>query len=116
VELVYPLDGLLVCAIGSQPIVSMYPLNDEYVPLELNLTGYVGSKPASAGIYPARLQRAPEGSGQSTSRCSHDVIKSGGVREEVIRGNVVMLGHFGVHAEGHRMIQHGETRPPLRTL
>jgi hypothetical protein len=94
VERVYSLYGLRVSAVCPEPVVRMYPLNDEYFPLKLYFAGDIGSKIVPTGFYSARFQRAPEGAGESTTCSRHDVIKRGGVRPVVIFGYSVMLRHF----------------------
>ena len=55
------------------------------------------------GINVTRLQRASEGSGQSTRRGGDDVVQSGGVRFQDLRRDLVMLGDGAMHAEGNRL-------------
>jgi hypothetical protein len=52
----------------------------------------VGNQPAFTGRDAARLQRAPEGAGQSTRRRSDDIVQRGRVGLVDSRVNVVIFG------------------------
>ncbi len=53
----------------------------------------------------ARLQRAPEGSRQSTAGGGDDVVNRRGVRRVFLRVDTVMLGDGSVHSEADWLIQ-----------
>jgi hypothetical protein len=60
-------------------------LQDQDAVLQFHFTGDVTHQPSTAGINAARLQRAPEGSGQSAAGGGHDIIQGGGARREIRR-------------------------------
>jgi hypothetical protein len=63
----------------------------------------------------ARLQRAPEGSGQSTGSRGDDVVEGRGVRI-LIGSRLVVLGDRAVHAEEDRLSLGWKIRPSQGTL
>ena len=51
----------------------------------------------------ARLQRASEGTGESTTRSGNDVVKRGRVWLDNLRVDAVVLSYRTMHAEAHRL-------------
>ena len=63
-----------------------------------------------------RLQRASEGSGQSTRRGGDNVIQGSGVRLQDRRWNLVVLRHRAMHAEYYGLGFRRKIRSAHRTL
>jgi hypothetical protein len=89
----------LVGRAASQGVMHVNPLNHEHPVLDLDLAFSRGDELAAARIDSTRLQRATQGSGQSTSGGRHDVVKRGGVRLERSRRCLVMFRNLVVHSE-----------------
>lgn len=77
----------------------MDPFNDQDLAILLNLTDGLRSEVSSACIDAARLQRAPEGPGQSAGGRGNDVVEGRGVRRIVGRIHLIMLCDIGVDPE-----------------
>ncbi len=81
----------LVFGAAGQLISNADAFDHQRLVLDLHVAFSLAHEPAFAGVDPARLQRATQGAGQSTSRGRHNVIERGGVvREEPGRGAVVV--------------------------
>jgi hypothetical protein len=70
--------------------------DDQDLAIQLDLTGRVCLETTVSGGDAARLQRAPEGPGQSAGGRGHQVVQGGGVRLAVLRVGAVVLGHGSV--------------------
>jgi hypothetical protein len=104
VEAVDALDGVTVDIRVDRELVSdVDPLDDERLALDLDLTGGVAPETTASGRDPARLQRAPEGAGESTAGRGDHVVDGRGVGVVGVRGHAVVLGDGAVHPEGHRL-------------
>jgi hypothetical protein len=79
------------------------PLDDEHAILDLDVAFGIRCQVALPGFDPARLQRATQGSGQSTSRGRDDVVERGRVRLERARRGPVMFRNLVVDAEADRI-------------
>ena len=93
----------------------MDPLDDQDLAVLLDLTDGLRSEVSSACIDSTRLQRAPEGPGQSAGRGGYHVVECRGIRRIVGRIDLVMLGDLVVHAERHRLLTTREPGIPDRT-
>jgi hypothetical protein len=99
---VHPLHRLAVRVRCPQRVRHMNATQNEHTLLELHLAHRVGRQPAVACIDLARLQRAPEGSGQSATGSRHDVVDGRRVRLGD-SGQAVMGGDRAVRAERDRL-------------
>jgi hypothetical protein len=63
-----------------------------------------------------RLQRASEGSGESTGCSSDNVIERSSVRLQDLRRHLVVFRHGAMHAEYHRLLFLREIRSAYRAL
>jgi hypothetical protein len=79
------------------------------VALQLDLTGRVGVETTVSGWDAARLQRAAQRPGQSTSRRRDDIIQRGGMRLILALLPPVVRGDLIVDTEYHRRVfgRHG---------
>lgn len=87
-----PLGHLALCGIKPQTVANMDASDDQHLPVQLDLTGGFRGKKSLPGRDPARLQRAPKGSGESPGCGSHDVVQRGCVRLVDGRIHSVMFG------------------------
>ena len=85
------------------------------VVLKLYLATHVGCQPPVTCADLARLQRAPEGTDQSTTGRCNDIIKRRSMRFGNIWLYTIMRGDCTVHAEGDRLRLAGNIRQPQRT-
>ena len=83
----------------------------EHIVLQLNFADRFRHQSLIRSIYLTRLQRASEGSGQSTRRGSDNVIQGSGVRFQNRGRNLVVLRHRAMHSEYDRLVV-----PPEDTL
>lgn len=81
----------------------MNAFDQEHPVVLLNLSGHVGDQPPFAGRNFARLQRAPEGSGESPSGGRDQVVERGGVRRVLLNIYTVVISHRSVHPEQDRL-------------
>lgn len=94
---------------GPQPVPHEDPLQHERAVLQLDLTGRVGAETTVSGWDAARLQRAAQRPGQSTSRRRYDIVQRGGMRLILALRPPVVRGDRTVDAEHHRRVlgRHG---------
>jgi hypothetical protein len=76
--------------------------DDQDLAVQLDLADRVCLETTVSGGDAARLQRAPEGPGQSPGGRGHQVVQGGGVRLAVLGVAAVVLGHRAVDPEGER--------------
>ena len=84
--------------------------------LQLHLTNGFGHQTFVGSRNLTRLQRAPEGSGESTGRRGDDVIERRGVRFECVGRDLVVFGNGPVHAENNRLTLCGQICAAHRAL
>ncbi len=96
----------------AEPVRDMDPLDHENVVLELDLADRLACQPALARIDTTRLQRAPEGAGQSAARGGDDVVECRGVLGLAAPLDAVVVSHLVMHAEEDRFRLGGELGPP----
>jgi hypothetical protein len=107
--------GLRALVLGNrQPVVDADPLEDEHSVLVLDLTFGLDVVRAALDFDPTRLQRAREGARQSPGGSSDHIVERGRLGREPLRIDAVVLGHFGMHAEAHRLVGRGNVGQPLR--
>jgi hypothetical protein len=99
---VHPLHRLALRFRRLQRVRHMNAAQDEHALLELHLAHRLGGQPAIARIDLARLQRAPEGAGQSATGSRHDVVDGRRMRLGD-GGHSVMGGDCAVRTELHRL-------------
>jgi hypothetical protein len=116
VETVHPLRGFPLPGIGLQPQLDVDPFDDQDLPFELDLSGRLANEEPFTGRNLTRLQRASEGSGQST-RCGRDhVVEGRGVLFILPRLRAVVSGDRPVCPEPDRMGLGWEPSPAHWTL
>jgi hypothetical protein len=79
------------------------PLDHQHFVLDDDVAFRLARQAAISGFDPARLQRAPEGAGQSTSRRGDDVVERGCVIGVLTWRGPIVLPHLVVRAENHRV-------------
>jgi hypothetical protein len=92
------------------------PSDHQDILLKLNFTNGFRHQPPARCINLTRLQRASQGSGQSTGRSRYDVIERRGVRLSNRRRNFIVLGNGAVHAEDYGLRLSGKPGTANRTL
>ena len=112
----HSLDDFRVDPLAPQFVVDVNPLDDQDLALELDLTPRLTDQPALTCVYLARLQRAPEGSRQSTAGGGDNVVQRGGIGRGVARVYAVVLRHLRMDAEGNRILPGGKESLPHRSL
>jgi hypothetical protein len=85
------LGHLAFCGVKPQVVANVDASDDQHLPVQLDLTIRFRSQESLPGRDPARLQRAPEGSGESPGGGSHDVVQRGRVGLVDCRIHSVML-------------------------
>jgi hypothetical protein len=112
----YALGGcpLVLARLEMEPDVNSS--NDQDLVLGLDFTDSVAGQPIAVRLDVARLQRAPEGPGQSTGGGRDHVVERRGTRLERPRRNPVMLGHGSVDAKDDRLRLPGKVGSPERAL
>lgn len=93
----------LIVRTTPQRVVDMDPFDHQDFVLDVDLATSFGGKAAFAGVDPARLQRAPECSAESTGRRCYNVIKGGGVVRILAHSGAVVFAYFVVGAEDNRL-------------
>lgn len=79
------------------------PLDDEDIPLQLDLTPRLRDHIFSAKFYLSCIQRTAECAGQSAGSSCDDVIKGGGMGVGDVWGNPVMGGDSTMDTEKDRL-------------
>jgi hypothetical protein len=95
-------------------VVDADPLEDQHAVLVLDLAAGLDVVPVLLNFDLTRFQRAGKGAGQSAGGRGDHVIERGRLGREPLRVGAVVLGHFGVHAEAHRLVCGGKVGQPLR--
>ena len=98
-----PLDCGPLGLVGGQPVGDMDAPDDQDLVVQLDLADRVCLETTVSGWDAARLQRAPEGPGQSPGGRGHQIVQGGGVRLAVLGIGAVVLGHGAVYPEGDRL-------------
>jgi len=91
---VHSLDELWVYPLTLQFVVNVNSLDDQNPAIELDLTRDLTGEPATACVYLARLQRAPEGPCQSPTCSGNNIVERGGIGRRIPGISPVMLGHL----------------------
>jgi len=91
----------LVVGTAAERVAHADPLDDEDFVLEVNLAVGFRGQLAFGGVDPARLQRAPEGAGESTGRRRDDVIERRGMVGILPGRGAVVLADGAVGAKRH---------------
>jgi hypothetical protein len=105
---------------SSKEVVNVNSANDQDPLVGLDFALDVGTQPAVARIYFARLQRAPEGSEHSTTERGDNIVKSCGMRfGEFCRIQAIMPGNRSMNAEDYwlrlswQLCDSKRARPPF---
>jgi len=97
----------------------MDPADDQYLSVEFDFSRRVRGQQSLPGWDPARLQRAPEGAGESPGGGRHDVIQRRGARGVDARVDPIVLGNRRVDPKEDRPLlgrQVGPAQGPLYAL
>jgi hypothetical protein len=113
---VHAFDDRRVDPIPLQFVMNVDALDDQNLVLKLDLTTRLTDEPAIACVYLARLQRAPEGSCQSTAGGGDNIVERGGIGRGVPRVNPVVLCHLRMDSKCNRTLPYGEEGLPDWTL
>lgn len=73
------------------------PFDHQYATLDFDVAFGFRRQAALTSLDLARLQRATQGSGQSTGGGGDDIVEGGGLRLVGPGGRLVMLGHLVMH-------------------
>jgi hypothetical protein len=98
----------------ADPVVHADPLEDQHAVLVLDLAAGLDVVPALLNFDLTRFQRAGKGARQSAGGRGDYVVERGRLGREPLRVGAVVLGHFGVHAEAHRLVGGGNIGQPPR--
>jgi hypothetical protein len=95
----HALHGVAVLLARPEVVRDVDAANDEHAVVLADLAPYVRAEVSLAGLDPARLQRASEGSGQSAACRGHHVVERGG--DLPVRIGPVVLLDGAVYTELH---------------
>ncbi len=99
-----PLGGFsLVGRAIFQRVTDTDALDDEHLVLNNHVALTFAGQPALTGVDPARLQRATQGAGESTSRRGDHVIERRGMVGVLTGSGAVVLANLVVGPEQHRL-------------
>ena len=102
VEAVRPLGRLqLLLRTPGELVAHPDPLDDQHLVLQDDISFRFGRQFPSARVNPARLQRAPEGPGQSTSGSRDKIVERRRMVWVLPGGRSIVLADFIVGAEEH---------------
>ena len=110
VEAEHPLDCCPLLLVIDDSLVDHQVVGDvdapdhQHLGVELDLADCVCLETTVSGRDAARLQRAPEGPGQSPGGRGHQIVQGGGVRLLGCQVGAVVLGHRAMYAEGDRLV------------
>lgn len=93
----------LYAGLDSERVAHVDPLDHEDSVLGLDLADRLGDESSLSCADLARLQRAPEGAGQSAGRSGHDVVERRRVLGFAAARNAVMIGDLVVDPERDRL-------------
>jgi hypothetical protein len=111
----HSLDDLGVDRAGAELVMNVDTFDQKDLAFELYLAGGFADQFPPACLYPARLQRAPEGAGQSpTSRGNH-IVEGRRIGGEVVGRHTVVSRYLRVHTEGDGFISARHLRLAKRT-
>jgi hypothetical protein len=113
VHAVQALDGLTLGFRSPQLVMRVDAPDDQDLAVQFDFAGDLRNQLAVARVNLARFQRTAKSAGQSTACCGDDIIKCGCARWKFFRRDLVMLGHFGMDPEGHRIFFGGQPGQPL---
>jgi hypothetical protein len=104
----------------AKNVVGVNPLDHKNAAVQDDLAGHFGSEFAARCFDSSRLQRAPEGAGQSPAGRRNDVIERRRVRRILVRIHAVVIGDLGVDTEVMGSFLPGTTAsrtgPPFRVM
>ena len=93
----------LIVGAAPQRVLHMDPFDHQDFVLDVDIATSFGRKAAFASIDPARFQRAPKCSAESTGRRCYDVIQSCGVIRILAHRGAVVFAYFVMGAENNRL-------------
>jgi hypothetical protein len=105
-------EDLGVDSVARKLVVDVDTFDNEHLAVELDLADGFADQLAVTCVYPARLQRAPEGAGQSPTRRGDDVIERRRVGRIILGRDAVVCGDLGVDSKGDRVLSAGHARLP----
>ena len=115
VQRVHPLDDLGIDPLGAELVVHVNAPDHQDLAVELDLTGRFADEFPSACIYPARLQRAPEGPRQSPTGGGNHVVEGRRVGGEVFGRHTIVSRYLRVHTERDGFVSAGQLCLAQRT-
>jgi hypothetical protein len=99
-----PRDRGLLGLVGGEPVGDVDAPDDQDLAVQLDLADRVCLETTVSGRDATRLQRAPEGPGQSPGGRGDQIVQRGRVRLAVLGVGAVVLGYGAVHPEGERSV------------
>jgi hypothetical protein len=96
----HSLDDLGVGRVCAELVVDVDAFDQKDLTVELYLAGGFADQLSPACIYPARFQRAPEGSRQSATGSGDHIVEGGRIGGKVVGRHTVVSRYLGVHAKG----------------
>jgi len=94
--------------VDAQSVSDVDPLDHEHAVVELDLAFRLARQPSSARIDVTRLQRAPEGAGQSASGSGDDVVERRRPLRLAATRDAVMVCDLVMDPEPHRLVGAGK--------
>jgi hypothetical protein len=109
------LDGVTVgFGIEHQRVLDVDSLDHQYAVLDLDLAERLAREPPFSRHHVARLQRAPEGPGQSAPGGGNDEVECGRALDVAAAHDAIVVGHLIVDAKLDRFVTGREVRTSQR--
>lgn len=115
-QAVQPERGFTVLLLRPEPQLDVNAPDHQDTALQLHFTDGFGHQTFIGSRNLTRLQRAPEGSGESTGRRGDNVVEGRGVRLERVGRDLVVLSDGPVHAENDWLALGRQVGAANRTL
>jgi hypothetical protein len=109
---VHPLGGLPVLGSRVQAQHHVNPPDDQHSILYFHFARRIRRQLPGRCIDLTRLQRAPEGPGESTRRGRDNVVQRGRMGLKDVRRHFVVLGHCAMHSEQNGGLLRGQPCAP----
>jgi hypothetical protein len=108
VQRVHPLNDLGIGPAGAELVVNVDASDHQDLAVELDLAGRFADEFPPACIYPARLQRAPEGPRQSPTRGGNHIVEGRRIGGEIFGRDAIVSRYLRVHTECHGFVSAGQ--------
>ena len=112
----HPLGGLPVLGSRLQAQHHVNAPDDQHSILHLHFTCSIRRQLPGRCIDLTRLQRAPEGPGESTRHCRDNVVQRGRMGLKDVRWHFVVLRHCAMYSEQNGGLLRGQPCAPQRSL